>query len=243
MIVKKDRSRVLIIIPAYNEEKNIETVVKNLETNFPEYDYVVINDCSTDSTLQILEKNHFNYVSLPHNLGIGGAVQTGYMYARDYGYDIAIQLDGDGQHDPAYIKDIILPIENGDAEYVIGSRFIEHEGFQSSSTRRMGINILSGWIKMLCGKKVFDVTSGFRAVNRSCILHFASDYPQDYPEPKAIIDAVLHGVRITEVPVVMRERLGGESSITLWRSVYYMIKVSLDILLSRISEGGNRNGR
>lgn len=243
MIVKKDRSRVLIIIPAYNEEKNIETVVKNLETNFPEYDYVVINDCSTDSTLQILEKNHFNYVSLPHNLGIGGAVQTGYMYARDYGYDIAIQLDGDGQHDPAYIKDIILPIENGEAEYVIGSRFIEHEGFQSSSTRRMGINILSGWIKMLCGKKVFDVTSGFRAVNRSCILHFASDYPQDYPEPKAIIDAVLHGVRITEVPVVMKERLGGESSITLWRSVYYMIKVSLDILLSRISEGGNRNGR
>ena len=243
MIVKKDRSRVLIIIPAYNEEKNIETVVKNLETNFPEYDYVVINDCSTDSTLQILEKNHFNYVSLPHNLGIGGAVQTGYMYARDYGYDIAIQLDGDGQHDPAYIKDIILPIENGEAEYVIGSRFIEHEGFQSSSTRRMGINILSGWIKMLCGKKVFDVTSGFRAVNRSCILHFASDYPQDYPEPKAIIDAVLHGVRITEVPVVMKERLGGESSITLWRSVYYMIKVSLDILLSRISEGGIRNGR
>lgn len=243
MIVKKNRSHVLIMIPAYNEEKNIQTVVKNLETNFPEYDYVVINDCSADSTLQILEKNHFNYVSLPHNLGIGGAVQTGYMYARDYGYDIAIQLDGDGQHDPAYIKDLILPIENGEAEYVIGSRFIEHEGFQSSSTRRMGINILSGWIKMLCGKKVFDVTSGFRAVNRSCILHFANDYPQDYPEPKAIIDAVLHGIRITEVPVVMRERLGGESSITLWRSVYYMIKVSLDILLSRISEGGNRNGR
>lgn len=243
MTERKDRNHILIMIPAYNEEKNIKTVVENLVQNYPEYDYVVINDCSTDSTLQILERNHFNYVSLPHNLGIGGAVQTGYMYARDYGYDIAIQLDGDGQHDPAYIKDIIQPIEKGEADYVIGSRFIEHEGFQSSSTRRMGINILSGWIKILCGKKVYDVTSGFRAVNRSCILHFASDYPQDYPEPKAIIEAVLQGVRLTEVPVVMRERLGGESSITLWKSVYYMIKVTLDILLSRISIGGKKNGR
>lgn len=230
------------MIPAFNEEKNIERVVKDLEEHYPQYDYVVINDCSTDHTLEILERNHFNYVSLPHNLGIGGAVQTGYMYAREKGYDIAIQLDGDGQHDPAYIKDVIRPIENQEADYVIGSRFINHEGFQSSSTRRMGINLLSGWINLLCGKKVYDVTSGFRAVNRACILRFASEYPQDYPEPKAIIDAVLHGVRLTEVPVVMRERLGGESSITPWKGVYYMIKVTLDILLSRISEGG-RNVR
>lgn len=239
----KARNHVLIMIPAYNEEQNIEAVVWNLEKNYPQYDYVVINDCSTDNTLQILDRNHFNYVSLPHNLGIGGAVQTGYIYAREKNYDIAVQLDGDGQHDPAYIKDIIKPIENNEADYVIGSRFINREGFQSSTTRRMGINILSGWIRLLCGKKVYDVTSGFRAVNRNCILRFASEYPQDYPEPKAIIDAVLHGVRLTEVPVKMRERLGGESSITLWKSVYYMIKVILDILLSRISAGGSRNGR
>lgn len=229
------------MIPAYNEEENIVRVISEITEKYSQYDYIVINDCSTDSTLRLLQEHHFNYLSLPQNLGIGGAVQTGYMYARDNGYDIAVQLDGDGQHDPAFIADIIEPIEKGEADYVIGSRFIKKDGFQSSAARRMGINFLSGWIRLLCGEKVYDVTSGFRAVNRKCIEHFAADYPQDYPEPEAIIDARLRGMRISEVPVIMKERMGGVSSINIWRSMYYMIKVTLDILLCRISKGGDRN--
>ena len=182
----------------------------------------------------------YQVLNLPINLGIGGAVQTGYRYALKYGYDIAVQLDGDGQHDASYVKRLIEPLLAGEADVVIGSRFLRREGFQSSRSRRIGINILSDLIWLCTGKRIRDVTSGFRAVNRRFITIYAEDYPSDYPEPEAIITAVMHHGRVAEVPVVMKEREGGTSSITFRKSVYYMIKVTLAILVKRISYGIRR---
>lgn len=227
--------KVLIIIPAYNEEANIEQVVENLRLNCPQYDYIVVNDCSTDNTEEILLKNHIAHVILPVNLGIGGGVQTGYRYALEHNYDIAIQFDGDGQHDATYLRDLVTPIENGQADIVIGSRFIVKEGFQSSAFRRIGINFLSGLIYILSGVNIKDVTSGMRAVNCKMIREYSKNYAQDYPEPEAILNAGLMRARVLEVPVQMRERQGGSSSISPLKSVYYMTKVSMALLLSRIS--------
>lgn len=225
----------LIIIPAYNESACIKNTVENIVNKAPDFDYVVINDCSKDNTKEILEENNLNYVSGPINLGIGGAVQTGYKYALNNGYDIAIQMDGDGQHDVEYVRRLTDMIEAGEAEIVIGSRFIEKQGFQSSGMRRFGIKFLSGLIRLVCGTKVHDVTSGFRAVNREYISLYAKEYPTDYPEPEAIVRASLNGAVIKEAPVIMKERETGTSSITPLKSMYYMIKVSLAILLCRIS--------
>ena len=187
----------------------------------PQYDYLIINDGSTDDTLRICEREHFRYLDLPINLGIGGAVQAGYVYAHKNDYDIAVQMDGDGQHD-------------------IGSRFLKKEGFQSSQSRRIGIGILSLLIRLTTGHRVMDVTSGYRAVNRKFIDIYAKDYPTDYPEPEAIVTAFMHRGRVLEVPVKMKAREGGTSSITLRKSVYYMIKVTLAILVCRLSYGVRR---
>lgn len=235
--------KTLIIIPAYNEQNTLAALIDDIKAKCPDVDYVVVNDCSSDDTKKVLNDIHATYVSAPVNLGIGGAVQTGYMYAAKNGYDIAIQVDGDGQHDVAYIKDMVAPIESGEADVVIGSRFIEKEGFQSSGARRMGIHFLSGLIHVMSGTKVKDVTSGFRAVNRRYIEIFADSYPDDYPEPEVIVISSLSGARIKEIPVVMKERTDGVSSINMKKSVYYMIKVSIAIILCRISLGirtGNR---
>lgn len=233
----------LIIIPAYNEAENIEKVVNNIVENYPQYDYVVVNDGSRDDTEEICMRNHYNLISLPLNLGIGGAVQTGYRYALKHHYDIAIQIDGDGQHDIAYVEKLIEPIISGEADITIGSRFINREGFQSSASRRTGIMFLSSLIYMTCFKRVKDVTSGFRAVNNQFIKIYAENYPSDYPEPEAIVAAIMHQGMIKEVPVIMKERIGGSSSINLKRSVYYMIKVTLAILVCRISFGIRRGKR
>lgn len=238
--MKNNGKKILLIIPAYNEAENIEKVVNNLIQNYPQYDYVIVNDGSKDHTEEICIRNHYNLISLPINLGIGGAVQTGYRYALQNHYDIAIQIDGDGQHDIAYVEKLIKPILEGKADITIGSRFIEKEGFQSSTTRRMGISFLSGLIHLLCFQKVKDVTSGFRAVNKEFIEVYAESYPSDYPEPEAIVAAIMHRGRIEEIPVIMKERMGGSSSINLRRSVYYMIKVTLAILVCRISFGIRR---
>lgn len=232
--------KVLIIIPAYNEQENIERVVANLKTHCPQYDYLIVNDCSSDKTLEICSKNNFNHIDLCCNLGIGGGVQSGYIYAYRNGYDCAIQIDGDGQHDPQYISRLVDPIERGEADIVIGSRFIDYEGFQSSGMRRFGINFLSALIKAVCGAKVKDVTSGFRAANREFIEFFSKEYADDYPEPEAIVATKLNGARILEVPVVMNEREGGTSSISPLKSIYYMIKVSLAILLYKITYKGGK---
>lgn len=227
--------KILIIIPAYNEAENIQRVVDDLRINYPQYDYVVINDCSTDHTQNILSSMQANYINLPVNLGIGGGVQTGYRYALEHGYEIAVQIDGDGQHDPKYIEDVITPIENGQADAVIGSRFIENKGFQSTLSRRLGINLLSALIKVLCGVWVRDVTSGMRAVNQKMIAKYANNYAQDYPEPEAILTAGIMKARIIEVPIQMRERQGGTSSINVLRAIYYMIKVSIALVVTRMT--------
>ena len=234
------KSNTLLIIPAYNEAANIENVIENISKNYPQYDYVIINDGSSDGTSDICDKNGYNVVNLPINLGIGGAVQTGYRYAQKYKYDIAVQIDGDGQHDISYVEEVIKPLIDDRADVVIGSRFLMRKGFQSSPLRRAGICCLSNLIWICVGKKVKDVTSCFRAVNKKYISVYANDYPYDYPEPEAIITAVMHCGRVIEVPVIMQERENGVSSISLWKSVYYMIKVTLAILVKRISYGIRR---
>lgn len=228
--------KVLIIIPAYNEEESISALLDKLDNDYPQYDYVVINDCSSDSTLRILEDRKANYLNLPINLGIGGGVQSGYLYASENDYDIAVQMDGDGQHKPEYLENIIAPIMEGRADAVVGSRFITNEGFQSSAMRRLGINFLSGLVRLLTGNKILDVTSGFRAVNRKCIEIFAREYAQDYPEPEALITSSVNGIKTIEVPVIMQERTGGQSSIRGFRSIYYMVKVSLAIIIARLTK-------
>lgn len=232
--------KVLIIIPAYNESENIERVVDNLIENYPQYDYLIVNDCSTDNTEEIIKRRHYNYISLPVNLGIGGGVQSGYLYAVQNDYDIAIQMDGDGQHDPAYIEKLIDPIVSGDADITIGSRFIDKKGFQTSALRRFGIKFISLVIKLCCGVTATDTTSGFRASSKKVNKFFSINYAQDYPEPEAIVAAALNGYRIQDVAVEMNERMGGVSSINAKRSVYYMIKVSLALIICRLGTAKRR---
>lgn len=232
----------LIIIPAYNEECNIEKTVMSIERNARDFDYVVINDCSTDKTKQICEDRGFNVVNLPINLGIGGAVQTGYRYALKEGYDVAVQVDGDGQHDPEFLEEMADYLEKNDLDMVIGSRFIERKGFQSSKMRRVGIRFFSGLIKVLTGQMITDPTSGLRMAGRNVIEIFANDYPRDYPEPESVVAILRRGMKVGEIPVIMREREGGVSSISMNKSVYYMVKVTLAMLIERIRvyEGGKR---
>ena len=171
----------------------------------------------------------------------GISLQTGYKYAQDKGYDVAVQIDGDGQHDIGHLEEMLSVLEKGEADIVIGSRFLEREGFQSSLARRTGIKFLSMLIFLCTGRMIKDVTSGFRVVNKKFIDIYAKNYPMDYPEPEAIVSAVMHGGRIVEKPVIMRERENGTSSINMHRSIYYMIKVTLAIMICRISFGVRRD--
>ena len=228
--------KILVIIPAYNEEESILTTVQALNSVHPEVDAVVVNDASKDNTKNILSENHIHYLDLPVNLGICGGVQAGYMYAYRNGYDIAIQMDGDGQHPASELDKIIAPIKAEKADIVVGSRFVNKEGFQSSAIRRFGIKFLSSLIYLCTGKHILDVTSGYRAVNRKFIKIFSEEYAQDYPEPEALVTAAKKGAEIIEVPVMMKERQGGMSSISPIKSIYYMIKVSLAIIIKNISE-------
>ena len=226
--------KVLVIIPCYNEEESILTTVKSLEKE--KVDYVVIDDGSTDHSLQILKENHLNYIHLDNNLGIGGAIQTGYKYAKKYGYDIAIQMDGDGQHDASYISTLIEPIKKKKANLVIGSRFLEKDpNFKSTFFRRMGISILSTLYKWITGKKIKDMTSGFRAADKSVIELFAMEYPYEYPEP--VTNLSIAHKNIVEVPVQMRKREHGKSSITPIKSMYYMLNVMIYFIIIIISRG------
>ena len=232
--MRRTELKKLIIIPAYNEEANIEKTVRAILRESSGFDYIVINDCSKDNTREICEKNGFNIVNLPINLGIGGAVQTGYKYAMEYGYDIAVQVDGDGQHDPAFLEEMANVLEKENLDMVIGSRFIDKEGFQSSVMRRLGIKYFTVLIKILTGKTITDPTSGLRMIGRNIIKLYAKDYPKDYPEPESVVSVLRKGMKVKEIPVVMKSREGGVSSINPTKSVYYMIKVTLAILVERI---------
>lgn len=233
--------KVLLVIPAHNEEEAILGVID--EVTAAGYDYVVINDGSTDRTEEVLRAHGINHVTLPFNLGIGGAVQTGHRYAFLNGYDVDIQVDGDGQHDISCVPALLERISDG-ADLVVGSRFIEPiEGFKSTAARRAGIRWLSGCIRLVTGLTVNDVTSGFRASGRAAIELFARRYPVDYPEPESLVMVHNAGLRIDEVPVVMHERQGGVSSIHALSAVYYMIKVTLAILIEGVAgkRGGSRS--
>ena len=229
--------KILIIIPAYNEEKSLVNVVKSiksLKSKKYKIDYVIINDGSTDNTKNVCIENNLNFIDLPFNLGIGGAVQTGYKYACYRDYDIAIQFDGDGQHDAAYIEKLADSIKN--YNLVIGSRFVENESeFKSTVMRRLGIKFLSNLIYLCVGQKVYDVTSGFRAADKNIINYFASNYPSDYPEPDSLVQIIKKGYKVGEISVKMNERKEGKSSISKFKSIYYMIKVSFSIIISNIS--------
>ncbi len=235
--------RVLIIIPAYNEEENILNTVKSIEKikiKNVVLDYVIINDGSKDSTKEVCLKNNLNFVDLPFNLGIGGAVQTGYKYAYYNDYDVAIQVDGDSQHNPNYIKTLIEEIEKGN-DFVIGSRFVkELSSFKSSKIRRVGISWLSIITKLVTGKKIYDPTSGFRAANKEIIKLFSDDYPVDYPEPDTNAMLAKKGFKISEIPVEMNPRTAGKSSISPFKSIHYMLKVSFSIILIGIIYKGGK---
>ena len=234
---KQKDMKILLIIPAYNEEENILNTCNGItdynKKNKTNYEFIVINDGSRDNTKKILEDNNLPHINLINNLGIGGAVQTGYKYALENDYDIAIQYDGDGQHDVSYVKTIIEPIIKEQASMVIGSRFVDKntETFKSSLARRIGINLISKVIKLKTGKKILDTTSGFRAANKDIIKLFANRYPTEYPEPISTVEVLSKGYIVDEVQVEMKERVGGVSSITSWKTAYYMINVILSMLI------------
>ena len=236
--------KTLIIIPAYNEELNIENTINKLKkcknSAKNQFDYIIINDGSNDKTEQICKTNNYNVINLIYNLGIGGAVQTGYKYALENDYDIAIQFDGDGQHDEKYIENLVEEIKKG-ANFVIGSRFIESlSKFKSSGTRRLGIKVLSNLIKVCTGEKIYDPTSGFRAADKEVIKLFVNHYPMEYPEPESTTELIKKGLKVKEIPVEMHERKYGKSSIKPLKSIYYMFSVCLSIMIVSINAGGRK---
>lgn len=222
--------KIILIIPAYNEEDNIVNVCNQIE-KFSDYEYIVINDGSKDSTEDLLCKNNIRHITLLHNLGIGGAVQTGYKYAYENNFDIAVQFDGDGQHDINYVSKLIEPIINNKADMVIGSRFLKESksNFKSTRLRRIGKNIISILIKVLWKHKITDPTSGFRAINRDILKEFSKEYPTDYPEPESIVTALKQNFLVCEVPISMNQRTFGKSFVNPWTSIIYMIKVIFSI--------------
>ena len=221
----------LVIIPAFNEEGSIGKVVEEVKTQLPGMDVLVVNDGSSDLTSEIAQSRGAIVLDLPFNLGIGGAMQAGYKYAYEKGYDIAIQVDGDGQHDPREISKLLRALGEGNVDVAMGSRFIGDSEYKASVMRRLGILILSKAISMIVREKLTDPTSGFRAANRRAIQLFSVNYPQDYPEPEAMV--LLHqcGLKMKEIPVKINQRYSGESSITKIRSIYYMVKVLLAIFV------------
>lgn len=238
--MNNETQRIILIIPAYNEEKSILNTCKTIweynEKHNTNYDVIVINDGSKDNTQKVCEKNDIPHLNLCLNSGIGNAVQTGYMYAKENNFDIAIQFDGDGQHDVRYVEKIIQPILEYKASMVIGSRFIDSKSseFKSSGARRIGIKIISVVIKLLTGKKIWDTTSGFRAVNKNLITIFSENYPSEYPEPVSAVSILKKNFKITEIPVSMNERTEGASSIRAWRTAYFMFNVVLSIIIEAL---------
>lgn len=220
--------RAIVIIPAFNEEETIGGVLASLQERLPDYDIVVVDDGSMDGTSAIVaQQPGVILLKLPFNLGIGGAMQTGYKYALRAGYDVAIQCDADGQHPIEEIPSLVARIADGTADIIIGSRYVCDTDYQPSLFRRLGKSALSRWIDLLIGGGVTDTTSGFRAMNRSAIRVVARIYPEDYPEPEVLVILHKHGLKVAEIPVNMHPRQGGTTSIRPHGAVYYMFKVGL----------------
>ncbi|CAH1193487.1 Undecaprenyl-phosphate mannosyltransferase [Paenibacillus plantiphilus] len=233
---------ILIIIPAYNEAVGIRRVIADIQEAIPYADILVVNDGSSDNTGALAKLEGALVANLSCNLGIGGAVQTGYRYAAARGYNFAAQMDGDGQHNPADFARMLEAARMKNADMVVGSRFVEKQGFQSTAIRKVGIRLLSGLLTGLLGRKVTDPTSGYRICNRRAITLFACEYPTDYPEVEALVLLDNFRYSFLEVPVVMNERSSGTSSITSLKSVYYMVKVILAVLITRTKKRKWRMG-
>ena len=240
-------AKVLIILPAFNEAETIENVIRALRREVPEYAILVVNDGSTDHTAEVVcacakSCGNLDLVQLPFNLGIGGAMQTGYKYALRNGYDIAVQCDADGQHPVDRIRDLVSHVEAKQADLVIGSRYVADSDYVPSLTRRLGKSLLSRFVDALIGGGITDTTSGFRAANRNTIEAFSLVYPDDYPEPETLV--ILHkwGLKAAEVPVNMKPRQGGRTSINPRRAAYYMVKVGLAILMDIFRKFPNSSG-
>ncbi len=228
--------KVLVIIPAYNEEQSIAGVISSIKEKAPDVDILVVNDGSSDRTAEVAEALGVTVLSHPFNLGIGATMQTGYKYARLKGYDVAVQVDADGQHPADQIKELVDTLIEKGADLVVGSRFLGRGDYRPSIARSTGIAFFSKVISFILKEKVTDTTSGFRAANRRCIEFFSRIYPDDYPEAEALVLLHKKGFSIIEVPVRMSERTGGRSSITPLRSVYYMIKVMLAIFVDLLKK-------
>jgi len=226
----------LIIIPAFNEAESIPGVISDLKANLSIADILVVDDGSMDATARIASELGVNVLKLPFNVGIGGAMQAGYLYAQRRGYDIAVQFDGDGQHLAQEVKKLLQPVVDGNADIALGSRFLGLGDYKPSFSRKVGIKVFSTILSCILGTPVTDTTSGFRAVNRRVIEFYSHTYPDDYPEVEALVLLHKAGMRIAEVPVHMRDRASGQSSITAVRSVYYMVKVLLAVFIDLLKK-------
>jgi glycosyltransferase involved in cell wall biosynthesis len=228
-------ARLVAVVPAWNEAGAIGDVVDEIRAFDPRIDVVVVDDASTDETVDVARAHGATVLALPFNVGIGGAVQTGFRYARDEGYEVAVRLDGDGQHAAEELGKLLAPIRAGEAQLVIGSRFVDPRGtYRPPFARRMGIRLFAGLVSLLGGQKVTDTTSGFSALDRAAIELFATEYPHDYPEVESTLVALKSGLRLVQVQVDMRERQAGTSSITVVRSLYYIVKVMLALLVASL---------
>jgi glycosyltransferase involved in cell wall biosynthesis len=224
--------RGVAIVPALNEEGAIARVIEELRTFDARLEIVVVDDGSTDRTADVARAAGARVLRLPFNLGIGGAVQTGFRYALENGFDLAVRVDGDGQHDAAQLGPVIEPVLRGEVDIAVGSRYLSPAGgYRSSVPRRLGIRILAGAASLLTGQRITDPTSGFQALDRKAIALFAADYPHDYPEVEALVLLARHRLRLCEVPIEMRPRAGGRSSIRALTSGYYMVKVLLALFV------------
>lgn len=221
--------KALIIVPAFNEASTILNLLGEIRQKAPFADTIVVNDCSTDNTAKVLSQHDVPFLSLPANLGIGGAVQTGFKYAREKGYDAVVQVDGDGQHDPASVKVLLDTLADEMVDVVIGSRYLQNTGYKTPMARRFGMIIFSALAQLLTGSKVTDTTSGLRALNKRAIDFFADNYPVDFPDAEAIIMLKYSGFRIIELPVVLRQRQSGRSTTGFVKSLYYPFRSLLGI--------------
>jgi glycosyltransferase involved in cell wall biosynthesis len=224
--------RKIAIVPALNEERSIAAVIAEIRAADPEFEVVVIDDGSTDRTAAVASENGARVISLPFNLGIGGAVQTGLKYARDHNFDVSVQIDADGQHDPSELSKLLVPLIAGEADVVVGSRFLGEKVYKAPMVRRIGIRFFARIVSAVVGQRLTDTSSSFRAFGRRAIAYFARDYPHGFVETvEATVIGARCGLRVKEVPVVMRQRVLGQSSLTLPLSIYYSIKVLVAVFV------------